>query len=55
MLRKWYRPRDLLRFVDESIITGDESEEQIVTRLLSEVGFCDPPVRARLEPAVHLE
>jgi predicted kinase len=55
MLRMWYRPRDLLGFVDESIITGDESEEQIVTRLVSEVGFCDPPVRARLEPAVHLE
>jgi AAA domain len=55
MLRKWYRPRDLLGFVDESIITGDEDEEQIVTRLVSEVGFCDPPVRARLEPMAHLE
>ena len=55
MLRQWYRPRDLLGFVNESIITGDESREQIVTRLVSEVGFCDPPVRARLEPAVHLE
>ena len=28
MLRKWYRPRDLLGFVDESIITGDESENR---------------------------
>jgi len=55
MLRNWYRPRDLLGFVDESIITGEESEEQIVTRLMSEVGFCDPPVRARLEPVAHLE
>jgi hypothetical protein len=25
MLRKWYRPRDLLGFVDEPIITGDDS------------------------------
>lgn len=54
MLRKWYRPRDLLGFVGESIITAEESTEQIVTRLASEVGFCDPPVCARLEPAVHL-
>lgn len=44
-LREWYRPRDLLDFVVESIITADESEEQIVARLVSEVGFCDPPVR----------
>jgi hypothetical protein len=50
MLRNWFRPRDLLGFVDESIITGDESEEQIVSRLVSEVGFCDPPVRAGWSP-----
>ncbi|GAA5034910.1 AAA family ATPase [Actinopolymorpha pittospori] len=54
-LSEWYHPRDLLGFVDESIITADESEEQIVTRLVSEVGFDDPPVRARFESAVHLE
>ena len=54
-LRQWYRPRDLLSFVDESIITADESEEQIVARLASEVGFCDPPVRRTLEPIVHLD
>jgi adenylylsulfate kinase-like enzyme len=53
-LYEWYHYRDLLGFVDESIITADESEEQIVTRLVSEVGSGDPPVRARFEPAVHL-
>lgn len=54
-LSEWYHHRDLLGFVDESIITADESEEQIVTRLGGEVGFCDPPVRAKFEPADHLE
>lgn len=54
MLRKWYRPRDLLDFVDEAIITDDESEEGIVTRLVREVGFCEPPVQARFDPVVHL-
>ena len=55
MLRSWYRPRDLLGFVDESIITADEGEEQIVSRLVREVGFCDPPICARLDAAVHLQ
>ncbi|MGW5364078.1 AAA family ATPase [Actinopolymorpha pittospori] len=54
-LSKWYHHRDLLGFADESIITADETEEQIVTRLVSEIGFCDPPVRSRFEPAIHLE
>lgn len=55
MLREWYRDRDLLGFVDESIITAGESQEQIVARLVREVGFSDPPVRARFGPAVHLD
>lgn len=55
MLRRWYRPQDLLSSVNESIITEDESEEQIVTRLVGEVGFPDPPVRAGFEPMAHLE
>lgn len=54
-LCEWYQRRDLLGFVDESIITAAESDEEIVTRLVREVGFCDPPVRARCEPAAHLE
>ena len=54
-LGEWYNDRDLLGFVEESIITADESEEQIVARLVSEVDFGDPPVRARLDPAAHLD
>jgi hypothetical protein len=53
-LSEWYNHRDLLPFTNESIITGTETEEQIVTRLLTEVDFGDPPVRSRFEPAVHL-
>lgn len=54
-LREWYRPRDFLDFVDESIITAGETQEQIVTRLMDEIDFGDPPVRARFESAVHLD
>jgi hypothetical protein len=54
-LREWYHPRDLLDFIDESIITADETKEQIVSRLMNEVDFGDPPVRARFESAVHLD
>lgn len=54
-LRDWYHHRDLLDFADESIITANETKDQIVTRLVNETDFGDPPVRARLPPAVHLD
>jgi hypothetical protein len=45
----------ILRGNSASGRSADESEEQIVARLLREVDFGEPPVRARFEPAVHLD
>lgn len=53
-LAEWYHERDLLGLSEEGVITADESQDQIIERLIQEVGFTAAPVRAKLRPEAHL-
>ncbi|WP_188898706.1 AAA family ATPase [Microlunatus endophyticus] len=53
-LADWYHQRDLLGLNDESVITVDETPDQIIQRLIHEIGFIDPPIRAKLGAEAHL-
>jgi len=54
-LRKWYQLRDVLSYVEESMVTAAETAEEIVSRMLKEVDFCDPPIASKLEREMHIE
>lgn len=53
-LTEWFHERDLLGLSNGGVITANESQEQIIERLISEVGFTEPPIRSRLQLEAHL-
>lgn len=38
-MRKWYRPRDLLLFLDESIVSETAALAEIVDRIVADTGL----------------
>lgn len=53
-LADWYHPHDLLELPGEHIVTSSESADDIVERIVGDVGLHDPPIRTKLHPSAHL-